>query len=134
MCHPPWRNGEAWLNSSVVSISIDIRSPGGQLSNLILQEQDSFNISIQFRVDTLIPSAQYRVDYFFEALGTGPEGSLGSITGQLKPNQNSYGDPDTTLKVSGGTLSIGVYRTSGVVRVEDVGSGFSDGPVIQIVP
>ena len=87
-------------------------------SDGIISEDQPFSVTMEFELPKSIsPSSRYTVDYFYESLGAGPEGTLASVTGQLDPNMHQYGGPDTTVHVEAGTLFKGIYRLTCEVNI-----------------
>jgi|SRR5215218_6851548 hypothetical protein len=103
-------------------------------SDGIIDENRPFSLTTEFELLGSIPSpSRFTVNYSFESLGAGPEGILASISGEVDPKNHRYGDPDTTVRVEGGTLLRGIYRLTCSVDVSGQIIGYAEGPVIQIV-
>ncbi len=126
-------------------------SSAGLPSTMIIEPGQSFSVSTNFKINGLnwsglltiaetagpgnSPLNAFRVEYMFESMGSGPEGTLGAVNIKADHTKTDYDAADTTLHVGGGTLPAGVYRMVTVVKTLLPGhgfvTGFNEGPIIQ---
>lgn len=126
--------------------NVTVSSPGLP-STLIVDSGAPFSVSADFSlagliapglltVAGLLPGADFQVQYMYESLGPGPEGTLGVVNISASPGVFSYGGTATTLNVGAGSLPAGTYKLVAVVRTLIPGfgfiTGFNEGPIIQV--
>jgi hypothetical protein len=121
--------------TQIVSSILRVMEEDASPSDAVIHEDQAFSLSTEFElVGSAPPSGSFTINYYFESIGAGPEGTLASVTSQLDPSTRRYGHPDTTARVEAGTLFQGVYRLASVVTISGTQiSGFVEGPVIQVV-
>jgi hypothetical protein len=122
-------------------------------SNLIVDEDLKFSVAMEFTVTGvsifLLGYLHFQVVYYYESIGGGAEGTLGTKTGDTVAGQFKYNDQEgpantwTTYEVQPKTLKPGVYRLSSVVTFK-LGpirepipwpiTGFTESPAIQVTP
>jgi hypothetical protein len=140
---------ETELTTAAALIILD---PNTQLSNLVVDRNEKFSVAMEFTVagvsTALLGPLKFQVLYTFESIGAGPEGILGTVTGNTVAGQFTYNNlgaagTQTTYEVPPDTLEPGVYRLSGVVTfklgpiVDPIAypiTGFTESPAIQVTP
>jgi hypothetical protein len=146
----PFRQPDIELGTAAAIIVLD---PNTQPSNLIVDEDDRFSVAMDFTVGGLsrflLGYLHFEVVYNYESIGGGPEGDLGTKTGDTVAGQFKYNDKEgpantwTTLEVPPNKLEPGVYRLSSVVTftlgpirdpIQWPITGFTESPAIQVTP
>lgn len=133
--------------------AIIVLDPNTQLSNLIVDEDLAFSVAMEFTVTGLstflLGYLKFEVVYYYESIGGGAEGTLGTKTGDTVAGQFKYNHQEgpantwTTLNVPPKTLRPRVYRLSSVVTFT-LGpipspipwpiTGYTESPAIQVTP
>jgi hypothetical protein len=133
--------------------AIIVLDPNTQPSNLIVDEDLAFKVAMEFTITGLsaflLGYLHFQVVYYYESIGGGSEGTLGTVTGDTVAGQFKYNHKEgpantwTTLNVPPKTLRPGVYRLSSVVTFtlgpirEPIPwpiTGFTESPAIQVTP
>jgi hypothetical protein len=132
--------------------AIIVLDPNTQPSNLIVDEDLKFSVAMEFTVTGLsaflLGYLHFHVDYTYESIGGGAEGTLGTVNGNTAAGQATYNDKgaagtQTTYEVPPNKLKPGVYRLSSVVTFtlgpirEPIPwpiTGFTESPAIQVTP
>jgi hypothetical protein len=82
----------------------------------------------------LVPGPDFEVEYFFESIGAGPEGSLGKHPITADPTKTKYEAIKDVIPSNLG-LKPGTYKVVAVVRVKHKGlefiTGYAEGPILQ---
>jgi hypothetical protein len=132
--------------------AIIVLDPNTQPSRLVVDEDEKFSVAMEFTVTgmsaALLGHLTFEVLYYYESIGGGPEGTLGTATGRTVPGRATYNDQGatgttTTYEVQPNTISSGVYRLGSVVTFK-LGpirhpipwpiTGFTESPAIQVTP
>jgi hypothetical protein len=133
--------------------AIIVLDPNTQPSNLIVDKDKAFSVAMEFTVTGLsaflLGYLHFEVVYYYESIGGGAEGTLGTVNGDTVAGQDTYNDkgapatPTTTYEVPPNTLEPGVYRLGSVVTFT-LGpihvpipwpiTGFTESPAIQVTP
>jgi hypothetical protein len=132
--------------------AIIVLDPNTQPSNLIVDKDEKFSVAMEFTVTglsaLLLGYLQFEVVYYYESIGGGNEGTLGTKTGNTVAGQATYNHQgaagqQTTYEVPPNTLDPGVYRLSSVATFK-LGpipepipwpiTGFIESPAIQVTP
>jgi hypothetical protein len=132
--------------------AIIVLDPNTEPSNLIVDKDKKFSVAMEFKVTGLsaflLGNLHFEVVYYYESIGGGAEGTLGTVTGDTDASQDTYNDKgapgtQTTYEVQPNTLEPGVYRLSSVVTFtlgpihEPIPwpiTGFTESPAIQVTP
>lgn len=132
--------------------AIIVLDPNTQPSNLVVDEDLKFSVAMEFTVTglsaVLLGYLTFEVLYYYESIGSGPEGTLGTVIGKTVAGQATYNNKgaagtQTTYEVPPNTIKSGVYRLGSVVTFK-LGpipypipwpiTGFTESPAIQVTP
>ena len=132
--------------------AIIVLDPNTQPSNLVVDEDLKFSVAMEFTViglsAALLGYLTFEVLYYYESIGGGPEGTLGTVTGKTVAGQATYNDKGaagtrTTYEVQPNTIKSGLYLLGSVVTFK-LGpipypipwpiTGFTESPAIQVTP
>jgi hypothetical protein len=135
--------GQPQLGTNVIlgldCTAMDVIDPSDPLgpSPLINPAGTPFRVSVKVKfggllapwlMSTVVP---FTVTYNYESLGAGPEGTLGTKSGNTVAGKLEYGAPETAADVSLPTK--GIYKLACfVVFAGPPVTAFIEGPVIQI--
>lgn len=123
--------------------AMEINELGLQPSNII-DHNNTVELSAHFQGSGIVwnwlkppttpGGAQWRVEYYAESMGPGPEINLGPPKLGNLTTADSYGAPETTLTVAPGTLTPGIYRLTCVVRFPTHTGllGFFEGQMVEV--
>jgi hypothetical protein len=114
---------------------LDVLDPGGA-SNLIIEKNTNFQVRARFEFAGLFANylvslpIPYKVIYYYEIMGGGPEGVLAEKVGKTKAGQLVY-EAETTETAKLATP--GTYKLTVVVHFEGAPmTAFTEGPLIEI--
>ena len=132
--------------------AIIVLDPNTQPSNLVVDEDLKFSVAMEFTVTglsaALLGYLTFEVLYYYESIGSGPEGTLGTVTGKTVAGQATYNNKgaagtQTTYEVQPNTIKSGLYLLGSVVTFK-LGpipypipwpiTGFTKDPAIQVTP
>lgn len=108
----------------------------------IIQSDDDWSVRADWFIDDAaapLLGGDWTLHVYFESMGGGPEGALGSMNVPLNaapplPLPRNY---SATINVTAGTLPAGVYKLVAVLNYANMGvkqeiAGFTEGPMIQV--
>jgi len=133
-------SGQPQLGTLTNAIGIDcttleILDQGGA-SNLIVEKNTNFQVRARFEFAGLFANylvslqIPFKVIYYYESMGGGPEGILAEKDGKTKAGQLVY-QMETTATVK--LLDPGTYKLTVVVSFKDAPmTAFTEGPMIQV--
>jgi hypothetical protein len=133
-------SGQPQLGTLTNAIGIDctkleVLDPGGA-SNLIVEKSTDFQVRARFEFGGLFANylvslqIPYKVIYYYEIMGAGPEGTLAEKEGKTIAGKLVYeGETTATAKLA----TPGTYRLTVVVHFEGAPmTAFAEGPMIQV--
>jgi hypothetical protein len=114
---------------------LDVLDPGGA-SNLIIEKNTNFQVQTRFEFGGLFANylvslpIPYKVIYYYESMGGGPEGTLAEKEGKTIAGHLVYEvETSATAKLT----TPGTYKLTVVVHFEGAPmTAFTEGPLIQI--
>jgi hypothetical protein len=120
--------------------ALNVADPAGIAANNIVMATDPFQVSADWTFAGFLASwlvalnIPYTVIYYYEGIGGGPEGTLGSVANNTVAGQTAYGAADTTLNVAPNTLASGTYIVTAVVSFNGNPpvTAFTEGPMLQV--
>ncbi len=119
----------------------------GLPSSLIVNAAAPFQLSVNFNLAgsvwpailalaAAVPGPDFQIQYSYESMGAGPEGTLGAVNVNANAGQLNYSAPQTALNIAAGSLPVGTYKLVATVRtlIPMLGwvTGFQEGPIIQV--
>lgn len=129
-----------WLIFNVTQLSASEIDDPDTVVSIIDQDVSNFRVYAHFEGSGIIwgwlkaLQVDWVVEYSAEALGVGVDRVLGVVPGTLTAADH-YHYPETNLEVLAGTVPVGLYQLSCIVRFPLLHGliGFiADGPVIEL--